>query len=61
MSDNILHKIIKPSARGRLWQVFVLIIVLAIFGSLVDAGAYYNRGTDWLAGKTDNLIKLPKT
>jgi len=61
MADNILEKIFKPSVRGRVWQVFILIIVLVIIGGLVDAGAYYNKGVDWLAGKTSNTVKLPRT
>jgi len=61
MSDNILKKIFQPSARGRLWQIFLLIIILAVVGGLVDAGSYYNKGTDWLAAKTNNTIKLPYT
>ena len=61
MSDNILKRIIQPSARGRLWQIFLLIIVLALVGGLVDAGNYYNKGTDWLAAKTNNTIVLPHT
>ncbi|MFH1522422.1 MAG: protein translocase subunit SecD [Patescibacteria group bacterium] len=61
MPDNILEKILKPSARGRVWQVFVIVIILIIGGGLVDAGAYYNKGVDWLAGKTSNVIILPHT
>ncbi len=61
MSENILEKIFKPSARGRVWQIFVLIVVLVMIGGLVDAGAYYDRGADWLAAKTGNTIKLPHT
>lgn len=59
MSDNILQKIFKPSARGRVWQVFIFILILAFIGGLIDAGAYYNKGADWIADKTDNAIKLP--
>ncbi len=59
MADNILEKIFRPSVRGRLWQIFTLIIILVIIGALVDAGSYYNRGADWLADKTGYAIKLP--
>ena len=61
MSDNLIKRIIQPSARGRLWQIFLLIIILVVIGGLVDAGSYYNKGTDWLAVKTNNTIKLPHT
>jgi protein-export membrane protein SecD len=61
MSDNILNKIIKPSARGRVWQIFILIILLSFAAGLVDAGAYYNKGVDKLKEKTNNVISLPKT
>jgi len=61
MSDNILQKIFKPSARGRVWQVFIFILILVVIGSIINAGAYYNKGVDWLAIKTDNTVKLPST
>jgi len=61
MSDNILQSIFNPSARGKLWRTFVLIIILVIIGGMVDAGAYYNKGVDWLASKTGETIKLPNT
>jgi protein-export membrane protein SecD len=61
MSDNILNRIIKPSARGRVWQIFILIILLSFAAGLVDAGAYYNKGVDKLKEKTNNVISLPKT
>ncbi|MBU1684159.1 protein translocase subunit SecD [Patescibacteria group bacterium] len=57
--NNVLQKILKPSARGRMWQIFGLIIVLIIVGGLIDAGNYYNKGSIWLANKTNNIIKLP--
>ncbi len=58
---NIFQKILKPSSRGRVWWIFVLIIILVIAGLLVDIGDYYNKGTTWLAGKTGDYIQLPKT
>ncbi|MDD4332919.1 MAG: protein translocase subunit SecD [Patescibacteria group bacterium] len=61
MSNNILERILRPSARGRMWQVFIFIIILLIVGSLIDVGAEYNKGTDWLAKKTNNILVLPKT
>lgn len=61
MSDNILQKIFKPSARGRIWQIFILIIILTFAGFLVNAGKYYNSAADLLAVKTNNIIRLPYT
>ncbi len=61
MSDNIIQRILKPSARGRVWQIFVLIIILVIIGGLIDAGVYYNKGVDKISEKTNNYIQLPKT
>ncbi|MCD4694104.1 protein translocase subunit SecD [bacterium] len=58
---NIIEKIIKPdTARGRVWQVFVLIIFLTIGGLLINGGNYYNKGTDWLSQKTNDVVQLPK-
>ncbi len=59
MADNILQNIFNPSARGKLWRTFVLIIILVIIGGMVDAGSYYNRGADWLENKTGETVKLP--
>jgi len=61
MSKNIIERILKPTARGRVWQFFIGILVLLIIGGLIDAGQYYNKGIDWLSGKTKNTIVLPKT
>ncbi len=46
MSDNILQKLLKPSQRGKIWWVFVSIIVLALVASLIDFGNYYNKAVD---------------
>lgn len=61
MSDNILTKILKPSPRGKLWQVFVLIIIIAFAVFLIDAGVYYNKGVSWLSWKTSDTVNLPQT
>ena len=60
MSKNIIERILKPTARGRVWQIFIGIIVLLIIGGMVVGGQYYNRGVNWLSGKTKNTIVLPK-
>jgi preprotein translocase subunit SecD len=59
MADNILTKVFRPSRRGKVWWVFVLIILLTMIGALVDVGAYYNRGADWVSANTG--INLPHT
>src|SRR3989338_6689066 len=46
MSDNILQKLLNPGPRGRIWWVFVLIIILALVASLIDFGNYYNKAVD---------------
>jgi protein-export membrane protein SecD len=58
---NIIEKFLHPSKRGRIWQIFIGIILLAFLAGLVDAGAQYNQATDWVANKTNNAIQLPKT
>jgi len=46
MSDNILKRIFQPSGRGKLWWIFVFIIILAIAGFFVDFGSQYNKAVD---------------
>ena len=58
---SLAEKIFKPSARGKVWQVFLFILLLVFIGGLVGAGNYYNKGTDYIAWKTNGTIKLPKT
>ncbi|MCK4540320.1 protein translocase subunit SecD [Candidatus Parcubacteria bacterium] len=58
---SLAEKIFKPSARGKIWRVFLVIILLVFIGGLVDVGNYYNKGTDYIAWKTNGTIKLPKT
>ena len=43
MADNRWQKIFQPSSRGKLWWIFVLIIILTLAGSLVVFGSYYNQ------------------
>ena len=58
MSENILQKLFKPSARGRVWWFFTLIILLVIVSGLIDAGQYYNQVSGWLSQRTGNTINL---
>ncbi len=59
-NDNILKKIFQPNARGRVWQIFVFIMILAFIGGLIDGGQFYNKGVDWLSSKTGQAVSLPK-
>ncbi len=43
MQENILQKIIKPSQRGKVWQVFILIVILTVIALMIDLGQYYNK------------------
>ncbi|MBU4217113.1 protein translocase subunit SecD [Patescibacteria group bacterium] len=57
----MIKKVFQPSQRGKVWRSFILVTLLVIFAAVIDAGAYYNRATDWVAGKTHNVVQLPKT
>jgi len=46
MSDNILQKLFKPTSRGKVWWVFVGIIILTLVASIIDFSGYYNRAVD---------------
>lgn len=61
MAENIIDKLLKPSVRGRIWQIFALIIVLVLIAGFIDFGAEYNKGVDWLANKTGQTVVLPKS
>jgi len=56
---NILESLLNPGERGKVRWIFVLIIIIALGAGLIVGGNYYNRGADWLAGKTNNYVKLP--
>lgn len=58
---NIIDKLLHPSKRGRVWQIFVGIIVLVCLAGLVNAGTYYNQAVSWVSNQTNNTVKLPKT
>ena len=58
---NIIEKLLHPTKRGRVWQVFVGIIILVCLAGLVDAGKYYNQGVSWVAGQTNQTVQLPQT
>ncbi len=52
--------IFSSSEKGKIWRIFLVIIIFVVMGSLVDSGDYYNKGVDFLAAKTNNTIKLPR-
>ncbi|MBI4811861.1 protein translocase subunit SecD [Candidatus Falkowbacteria bacterium] len=60
MTSNIIQKIFQPGGRGKVWRIFVFIILLILGGGLVDAGQHYNKGVDWVAAKTKDVVKLPR-
>lgn len=51
---------INPSVRGRIWQIFFLIVILVLVASMINFGSYYNKGVDVLSGKTGGAVSLPK-
>ena len=46
MSDNILQKLIKPSARAKVWWIFAGIMILVLAALLINFGGYYNKAVD---------------
>jgi protein-export membrane protein SecD len=59
MSDNILKKLMNPSARGKVWWIFTLIIILAVVASLIDFGAYYNKAIDKFKAPFPQVKEIP--
>jgi protein-export membrane protein SecD len=57
----MIKKVFQVNQRGRIKWFFILITLLVVFGAVVDAGAYYNKASDWVANRTNNIVKLPKT
>lgn len=57
--ENFAQKLFNPSRRGKVWWIFAIVILLALIGGFIDGGQYYNKGNNWLANKTKNIIKLP--
>ncbi|MBN2854009.1 preprotein translocase subunit SecD [Patescibacteria group bacterium] len=51
----------KMSVRSRSWFIFGLVIALTLVASLVVAGDSYNRFSDYLADKSNDIVVLPKT
>lgn len=61
MADNILQRIVKPSARGKLWRTFILVMILTLIGFFVVTGDYYNKAANFVADKTGQTVNLPRT
>jgi protein-export membrane protein SecD len=62
MSENIFQRLFKPSTKGKLWQVFaVILLVLTLAAGLIAFGNYYNQGVDYIAKKTNDFVQFPKT
>ncbi|MDP2708477.1 MAG: peptidylprolyl isomerase [bacterium] len=59
MPDNILNKLFKPSARGKVWWVFVCIMILAVTAGLIDFGAYYNKAVDKFKAPFPKVKEVP--
>lgn len=57
---NIIERFLHPSRRGRIWQIFIGILLLVIGAGLVDAGKHYNRAVESVASSTDSVINLPR-
>jgi len=55
---NILQKIFYPSQRGKIWRIFILIIILSIGCSIIAFDNYYNQGLTYLSQKINK--DLPK-
>jgi protein-export membrane protein SecD len=58
--ENFAQKLFNPSRRGKIWLVFVAILALALLFGFIAGGQYYNKGSNWLANKTKNIIQLPQ-
>lgn len=43
MSDNLLMKILKPRGKGKVWQLFAIVMILAIMAGLINFGESYNN------------------
>ncbi len=58
---SLKQKFSKMSVRGRAWLVMGLVIVLSFVSFLAVAGDSYNRFSDFIATKTNDIVVLPKT
>ena len=59
MKETFMDKFFKGT-QGKVRLLLVATIILVICAGLVDTGKYYNKGVDWISGKTGSTINLPK-
>ncbi|MBU1130452.1 protein translocase subunit SecD [Patescibacteria group bacterium] len=57
--SNFLTKIFSPSGRGKVWWIFILVILLTIGASIIDVGKYYNQGLDKLGWANLKVKETP--
>lgn len=57
---SIGEKISKMSVKTRSAWVLGIIVLFALMVGLVSGDYYYNRASDWLAEKSNNIVVLPK-
>ena len=57
---SLKQNFLKMSTRSRSWFIFGLVIALALIASLVVVGDSYNRFSDYLADKSNDIVVLPK-
>jgi len=57
---SLIEKFSKLSSRARAWWILGLIVVFVIMVGLAVGGNYYNRFSDSLSQKTNDLVVLPK-
>ncbi len=58
MAGKIFQTLFEPSARGKIWRIFVFVSVIVIIASLVSAGNWYNRGVSFVASKTSDKLNV---
>ncbi|MDO9399150.1 MAG: protein translocase subunit SecD [bacterium] len=59
MLNKIVQKIFQPSQRGKVWQVFIFIIILTSAGLLVNFGQYYNKAVDKFKAPLPHMKEIP--
>lgn len=58
---SLKQKFSRISAKSRSWWVFSFIVVLTLTAVVVVSGESYNRFSDFLSSKTNEIVVLPKT